>query len=147
MRFTPRVRLPLSARFTMLALGSLAALAIAIAVVGCAKNGSVNPYAPNNMTPAPSPPPPAPTETFDSGVISSGSFSHTFANAGDFAYPCTLHAVCCNMRGTVHVAAGLPMAVSVAVSNFTYTPTTANIAPGGTVTWTWGGTSHSVTAP
>lgn len=43
---------------------------------------------------------------WDSGILRAGStFEHTFNNAGDFAYKCTLHFACCNMAGTVHVKA------------------------------------------
>lgn len=44
-------------------------------------------------------------EVWDSGIKSSGSFSHTFNNAGDYLYYCTLHSVPGGsaMNGVVHV--------------------------------------------
>jgi len=38
---------------------------------------------------------------FESEIQTEGSFSHTFDDAGDYPYVCTLHSV---MRGTVSVA-------------------------------------------
>jgi plastocyanin len=40
---------------------------------------------------------------FDSGVLSGGTFSYTFTQAGDYPYFCTLHFDCCDMEGIVHV--------------------------------------------
>lgn len=147
MRSTPRVhvRVPIASRLAVLALIVLVA-SFAIAIPACSKKGGGNPYAPNSMTP--SPPPPGPTESFDSGVLSSGSFSHTFANAGDFGYHCVIHGSATGgMRGSVHVAPGQPTTATVNVVNFSFSPSPANIAPGGTVTWVWASGPHSVTTP
>jgi plastocyanin len=35
----------------------------------------------------------------------------------------------------------------VNVVNFSFSPSPANIAPGGTVTWVWASGPHSVTTP
>jgi len=40
---------------------------------------------------------------FKSEVQTEGTFSHTFADAGDYPYVCTLHS---GMRGTVTVVDG-----------------------------------------
>ena len=48
--------------------------------------------------------PGAPNGLWDSGVQSSGSFSHTFTSAGSFSYYCTPHGACCGMVGSVNVA-------------------------------------------
>lgn len=143
MRFPPHRRLPIAPGLALLALIALVS-SLAIVIPACSKSSS-NPYAPMAGGGGA---PPGPTESFDSGVISTGSFSHTFANAGDFGYHCTLHGTATSgMRGSVHVATGLPATATVSVANFSFTPTPANIGPGGTVTWVWGGTSHSVTTP
>ncbi len=49
-------------------------------------------------------------EAWNSGIRSSGSFSHTFTTAGDWPYYCTLHSLPAflggtSMNGVVHVAA------------------------------------------
>ena len=147
MRFMPHVRHrgPIASGLAVVALFALFALVV-VAIPACSKKG--NPAAPLDGGVGTPPPPPGPTESFDSGILSSGSFSHTFANAGDFGYHCVLHGTATTgMRGSVHVAMGQPASASVSVANFSFTPPTANIAPGGTVTWVWGGTSHSVTTP
>src|SRR5260370_1385369 len=47
-----------------------------------------------------------PAGLWDSGVQSAGfTFFHTFPVAGSFSYYCTPHGACCNMVGTVNVAA------------------------------------------
>src|SRR5712691_754027 len=49
--------------------------------------------------------PGAPDGLWDSGVQNSGfTFTHTFTDAGSFAYFCTVHGGCCGMVGTVNVA-------------------------------------------
>jgi plastocyanin len=40
---------------------------------------------------------------FDSGLLSGGTFSYTFTQAGDYPYFCTIHFDCCDMEGIVHV--------------------------------------------
>lgn len=49
-------------------------------------------------------------EVWDSGVLSSGSFSHTFNTVGDWPYYCSLHSVPGGtaMNGVVHVLAPAP---------------------------------------
>jgi plastocyanin len=50
-----------------------------------------------------------PSGLFDSGINNSGhTFSHTFSDAGTFAYFCTPHGACCNMIGSVTVAGATP---------------------------------------
>lgn len=82
----------------------------------------------------------------NSGNIASGGgqFQHTFANAGSFPYHCTIHP---GMTGTVTVAGGNPMAVSVTITDFAFNSSSVAVAPGGTVTWTNnGGAAHTVTS-
>ena len=50
-----------------------------------------------------------PSGLFDSGINDSGhTFSHTFSAPGTFAYYCAPHGECCNMVGSVTVAAATP---------------------------------------
>src|ERR1700720_1863179 len=50
--------------------------------------------------------PGAPNALWDSGVQNVGfTFFHTFPAAGSFSYFCTPHGACCNMVGSVNVAA------------------------------------------
>ena len=46
-----------------------------------------------------------PDGTFDSGIQSSGSFSHTFASEGTFPYYCRMHGASASMTGTITVTA------------------------------------------
>jgi uncharacterized repeat protein (TIGR01451 family) len=87
---------------------------------------------------------------WDSGILGAGSiFEHTFNTPGDFFYICTIHFVCCDMAGTVHVSAPALPELTIAKShmgNFsqgdaadTYTLNVSNIGSGptaGTVTVT-----------
>jgi plastocyanin len=52
-------------------------------------------------------------DAWDSALKSSGSFTHTFNNAGDFPYYCSLHSFPGGtaMNGIVHVAAPVTTAV------------------------------------
>jgi plastocyanin len=51
------------------------------------------------------------------------------------------------MQGTVIVSAGAPASASVAIQNFSFSPSTVSVAPGGTVTWTNNdGASHTITS-
>ena len=84
------------------------------------------------------------TKELNSGSIQGGGvFTHTFANVGTFNYHCTIHD---GMTGQVVVGAGSPASTAVAISNNTFTPSPAAVAPGGTVTWTNNGTTHTVTS-
>src|ERR1700730_8472241 len=49
-------------------------------------------------------------EVWDSGILAAGTFSHTFATAGDWPYYCTLHSFPGGsaMNGVVHVTAPAP---------------------------------------
>ena len=81
----------------------------------------------------------------DSGNIAGGSaYVHTFANAGTFGYHCTIHGT--GMAGTVTVVAGGAASAAVAIGNNFYNPASVSVAPGGTVTWTNGGSTHTVTS-
>lgn len=86
----------------------------------------------------------AAAESFDSGVVGTGtSFTHVFPNAGSTPYFCTVHTT--QMTGTVNVSgAGTDSAV-VAVANFSFTPATVTIKPGGYVRWTFS-SFHSATS-
>ena len=65
-------------------------------------------------------------EVWDSGVLSTGSFSHTFTNVGNWPYHCTLHTF---MTGTVSVVAAAPTLASIS-------PTSGSTAGGTSVTLT-----------
>ncbi len=86
-----------------------------------------------------------PVKELDSGNIANGgTYAHTFATAGTYSYHCTIHGV--GMSGQVVVAGGSPLAAAVSITNNTYTPSPAAVAPGGTVTWTNNGSTHTVTS-
>ena len=86
-----------------------------------------------------------PAKELDSGNIANGGqYAHLFAGAGTFNYHCTIHGV--GMAGQVIVVNGSPMSASVSITNNTYTPSPATVAPGGTVTWTNNGSTHTVTS-
>lgn len=75
---------------------------------------------------------------FDSGDIEElgGTFSHTFAAAGDFDYFCSFHP---SMTGTVQVISGGPATANVNIVDgppMGFAPATIQVGPGGTVTWT-----------
>ena len=76
-------------------------------------------------------------------IANSGTYSHLFANTGSYPYHCDLHS---GMNGSVHVEAGHPMTAAVTITDNQFTPTTALVAPGGTVTWTNNGSTHTVTS-
>jgi len=81
----------------------------------------------------------------DSGNIGNGgTYSHTFANAGTYNYFCTIHGA--GMAGTVTVANGQPASAAVTIEDNLFNPATVSVAPGGTVTWTNTGTTHTVTS-
>jgi plastocyanin len=51
------------------------------------------------------------------------------------------------MTGSVTVVNGAPMTASVSITDNVFTPGTASVAPGGTVTWTNNGNAlHTVTS-
>jgi len=54
-------------------------------------------------------------EVWNSGIKSSGSFSHTFTNAGNWPYYCSIHSSPTGtaMNGVVHVASPAPTLVTV----------------------------------
>jgi plastocyanin len=74
-----------------------------------------------------------------------GTFSHTFAVAGTYAYHCIHHSP---MTGTVQVrddAPGTTAAVNITSSVMAFPA--ASVKPGGTVTWTNNsGVVHTVTS-
>jgi plastocyanin len=78
-------------------------------------------------------------------IANGGTYSHTFANAGTYNYSCTIHGT--SMSGTVIVAVGQPASASVSIMNNSYSPPSVSISPGGTVTWTNNGSTHTVTSP
>lgn len=72
-------------------------------------------------------------EVWDSGILSSGSFSHTFTTAGDYPYYCAVHSTPASLGGTamngvVHVVAPPTVAITAV------TPSSA--LPGAAVTIT-----------
>ena len=77
-------------------------------------------------------------------IANGGTYQHTFANAGTYSYFCTIHGT--GMAGTVVVAGGQPASASVSIQNNFYSPATVSVAPGGTVTWTNNGSTHTVTS-
>jgi len=86
-----------------------------------------------------------PARELDSGNIGSGlNYVHMFANAGTFGYHCTIHGT--GMAGQVTVVSGAPATASVAIGNNFYNPSSVSIAPGGSVTWTNNGSTHTVTS-
>lgn len=81
----------------------------------------------------------------NSGNIPNGGiYQHTFANAGTYNYHCAIHGLA--MAGTVVVAGGQPASASVNIGNNFYSPASVSVAPGGTVTWTNNGSTHTVTS-
>ena len=54
------------------------------------------------------------SEVWDSGVMSAGTFSHTFNTVGDWSYYCALHSFPggSSMNGVVHVVAPAPLITS-----------------------------------
>lgn len=114
-------------------LAPIALMAIVALVASCS-NKATNP---NN---------PTPVLELNSGDIAAtgGQYPHTFASAGTFNYRCTRHS---GMTGSVTVVNGAPMTASVSITDNVFTPGTASVAPGGTVTWTNNGNSlHTVTS-
>jgi len=90
-------------------------------------------------------------ESFSSGNFNNGTltttFVHTFNTAGDYGYYCTIHGTpTSGMRGTVHVDAAAPDSVVVSILSLSFSPTPANVKPGGYVHWiATTGTTHNVT--
>jgi len=78
-------------------------------------------------------------------IANGGTYSHTFANAGTYNYFCTIHGA--GMSGTVIVASGQPASASVSIMNNFFSPASVSVGPGGTVTWTNNGSTHTVTSP
>jgi plastocyanin len=124
-------------RTLIAALAVLTVVGAAAALNGCSKDKGTNP------TPMTTP------ESFNSGTLTSTPFSHTFNTAGTYSYRCVFHGGAPNyMTGTVVVdASSASMTAGVGVANFAFSPPSVTIKPGGTVTWTLGGGTHSVTRP
>jgi plastocyanin len=82
----------------------------------------------------------------DSGNIAGGGtqFQHMFAAAGTYGYHCQIHGTA--MSGSVTVAASNPANVAVTIGDNFYNPSSVAVAPGGTVTWTNNGSTHTVTS-
>jgi plastocyanin len=89
------------------------------------------------------------TKEMDSGTISGsgGTYQHTFATAGTFAYHCSIHPP---MTGAVVVdtLSATPLTDAVAMPVGTTNPfPAAHVRVNGTVTWTNNtGTPHTVTS-
>ncbi|MEO5618879.1 MAG: hypothetical protein ABIS67_14015 [Candidatus Eisenbacteria bacterium] len=124
-------------------LRSLTAVGIVVLVLaaapGCGKKGS--PAQPGGSTPA---------DPFNSGVFSLGSspnvFVHTFTAEGSYGYFCSIHgSASSGMRGTIHVAAGMPESSSVNVADDQFIPSAQNVRPGGYIKWSATGGNHTVT--
>ena len=77
-------------------------------------------------------------------TASGGSYAHMFNTAGTFNYHCTIHGT--GMAGSVIVVAGSNASAAVEISNNKYTPPSVSVMPGGTVTWTNIGVTHTVTS-
>jgi plastocyanin len=90
---------------------------------------------------------PMPTaRELDSGDFGpGGTFQHTFAAAGTYAYHCIHHSP---MSGTVVVSPDAPSATaSVSITSSVMAFPAASVRPGGTVTWTNNsGFVHTVTS-
>ena len=124
--------------------GAAAIAATLLLVAGLAWTTSCSNSSDNNYLTNP-PPPPGGSLELNSGTINGGgTYVHAFANAGTYNYHCTIHGPI--MSGSVHVLAGHPNTAAVTISNNAYTPVTALVAPGGTVTWTNNGSPHTVTS-
>ena len=120
----------------------IAALAAVAAAMGCGSSS-------NSTTPAPT----GVAESFASGNLTVGvPFTHTFANAGTYAYRCTNHStsLTSGMVATVTVdAISTNMLDSVLVGqggNF-FVPGNITIAPTGTVKWKLVTGVHNVSRP
>jgi plastocyanin len=74
-------------------------------------------------------------EGFESPTLGNGAgYQHTFGTTPQsYPYHCKIHGV--TMAGTVTVAAGAPVAVSVVIGDNFFSPASVTVAPGGTVTW------------
>jgi plastocyanin len=72
-----------------------------------------------------------------------GTYSHTFACLGTYPYHCSIHP---SMHGSVTVSAGGPASASVSIQDFNFNPSSVTVGPGGTVTWTNNGSTHTVTS-
>ena len=130
-------------RFRSLAIAlAVAALIGYAASTGCGKSSSSTSPGPGTVS-----------ETFASGNLTAGvPFSHTFANAGTYAYRCTNHStsLTSGMVATVTVdGASSVMLDSVLVGsggNF-FVPGNITIAPSGTVKWKLVTGLHNVSRP
>jgi len=86
-----------------------------------------------------------PAKELDSGnILNGGNYVHTFNTVGTFNYHCTIHGL--GMAGSVIVVAGSNASANVEISNNKYTPPSVSVMPGGTVTWTNIGVTHTVTS-
>ena len=124
MRFRPAVSLLLGP----------AVLALSLLLPGCAsKNKGTNTV--------------QVAEPFESGDMSNSGptsvFVHTFPSAGSYSYRCRFHG---SMTGAIDVVTGGLDSAAVSITNFAFSSASA-IKPGGKVTWTNMGTTHSVTRP
>ncbi len=92
----------------------------------------------------PAGPGPATKELNSGNIVNGGTYVHTFATAGTYDYHCTIHGI--TMSGSVTVVPGSAASAGVSIENNFYTPPTAQVAPGGTVTWNNAGSTHTVTS-
>ena len=110
----------------------LLALGLALVAGGCGSDDD------NPVTPPP-------TLELNSGNIpNGGTYVHTFATAGTFPYKCTIHS---GMTGSITVDPNSAVTtLGIAISNNAFTPNNATVKTGAVVTWTNGGTTHTVTS-
>ena len=79
--------------------------------------------------------PPGPGPELNSASLGHlAMYQHTFANAGTFAYHCSIHT---NMHGSVIVDASSQVtSQAVSITGSTFSPASVTVAPNATVTWT-----------
>ena len=112
-------------------------VAAALAATSSCKSGGSPSYSTNPMPTA---------RELDSGDFGpGGTFQHTFATAGTYAYHCIHHSP---MTGSVVVSANAPSTTaSVSITSSVMAFPAASVKPGGTVTWTNNsGLVHTVTS-
>jgi plastocyanin len=88
--------------------------------------------------------PPGGLELNSGNIPPGGVYQHAFANAGTFAYHCTIHAAMTGNKVVVDAAASADSAVVsiVSASSPGFSPSSVTIKPGGHVRWV---NAHSMT--